>query len=221
MTHRFSALMFTPAVRAVQEALGSRRAYERLDAPEADPRDTLTQAERAFIAARDSFYLASVSETGWPYVQHRGGPPGFLKVLDDKTPGPARTEIGFADFRGNRQYVSVGNLNGNDRVSLILMDYPHQRRLKLLGHARAVSLQDHPETIARLEDAAYAAKVERGIVIQLEAFDWNCPQHITPRFTQAEIAQAAAPLWQRLHAAETERDTLRAELALLRGAPKG
>lgn len=204
--------MFTPAVRAVQEALGSRRAYERLAAPEADPRDTLGEAERAFIAARDSFYLASVSETGWPYVQHRGGPPGFLKVLDEKT-------LGFADFRGNRQYVSVGNLDGNDRVSLILMDYPHQRRLKLLGHARTVSLQDHPETIARLEDAAYAAKVERGIVIQLEAFDWNCPQHITPRFTQAEIAQAAAPLWQRLHAAETERDTLRAELALLKRQP--
>lgn len=203
--------MFTPAVRAVQQALGSRRAYERLDAPEADPRDALGEAERAFIAARDSFYLASVSETGWPYVQHRGGPPGFLKVLDDKT-------LGFADFRGNRQYVSVGNLNGNDRVSLILMDYPHQRRLKLLGHARTVSIQDHPETIARLEDAAYAAKVERGIVIQLEAFDWNCPQHITPRFTQAEIAAAAAPLWQRLHAAEEERDTLRAELALLKAA---
>ena len=213
MTHRFSHLMFTPAVRAVQEALGSRRAYERLDAPEADPRDTLGEAERAFIAARDSFYLASVSETGWPYVQHRGGPPGFLKVLDERT-------LGFADFRGNRQYVSVGNLKGNDRVSLILMAYPHQRRLKLLGHARAVSLQDHPETIARLEDAAYAAKVERGIVIALEAFDWNCPQHITPRFTQAEIAQAAAPLWQRLHAAETERDTLRAELALLKSQPE-
>jgi len=213
MTHRFSHLMFTPAVRAVQEALGSRRAYERLDAPEADPRDTLGEAERAFIAARDSFYLASVSETGWPYVQHRGGPPGFLKCLDDKT-------LGFADFRGNRQYVSVGNLNGNDRVSLILMDYPHQRRLKLLGHARTVSLESDPETIARLEDAAYAAKVERGIVIALEAFDWNCPQHITPRFTQGEIAQAAAPLWQRLHAAETERDTLRAELALLKRHPE-
>lgn len=209
MTHRFSALMFTPAVRAAQEAQGSRRAYERLDAAEADPKDTLTAPERAFIAARDSFYLASVSETGWPYVQHRGGPPGFLKVLDDKT-------IGFADFRGNRQYVSVGNLAGSDRVSLILMDYPHQRRLKLLGHARTVSGEADAAILAALEDPAYGARVERGIVIALEAFDWNCPQHITPRFTQAEIAQAAAPLWQRLHAAETERDTLRAELALLK-----
>jgi len=132
MTHRFSHLMFSPAVRAVQQEQGSRRAYERLDAPEAEPRDTLGEAERAFIAARDSFYLANVSETGWPYVQHRGGPPGFLKVLDDRT-------LGFADFRGNRQYVSVGNVGGNDRVSLILMDYPHQRRLKLIGHARVVS----------------------------------------------------------------------------------
>lgn len=212
MTHRFAELMFTPAVRAVQQAEGSRRAYERLDAPEAEPRDTLGEAERAFIAARDSFYMASVSETGWPYVQHRGGPPGFLKVLDEKT-------LGFADFRGNRQYVSVGNFTGNDRVALILMDYPHQRRLKLIGHARTVSLQDHPETIAQLEDPAYAARVERGLVIRLEAFDWNCPQHITPRFTQAEIAQASAPLWQRLHAAEAERDALRAELARLKGEP--
>lgn len=212
MTHRFSALMFTPAVRAVQEAEGSRRAYERLDAAEADPRDRLGEAERASIAARDSFYLASVSETGWPYVQHRGGPPGFLKCLDDRT-------LGFADFRGNRQYVSVGNLNGNDRVSLILMDYPHQRRLKLLGHARTVTAETDPEILTRLEDPAYGARVERGIVIQLEAFDWNCPQHSTPRFTQAEIAQAAAPLWSRLHAAETERDTLRAQLAALKNAP--
>ena len=209
MTHRFSHLMFTPAVRAVQQAEGSRRAYERLEAPEAEPRDALGDPERAFIAARDSFYLASVSETGWPYVQHRGGPPGFLKVLDDKT-------LGFADFRGNRQYVSVGNLGGNARVSLILMDYPHQRRLKLIGHARVATLEAEPATMAALEDPAYAARVERGLVIALEAYDWNCPQHITPRFTQAEIAQASAPLWQRLHAAETELGTLRAELALLK-----
>ncbi|MFT3809038.1 MAG: pyridoxamine 5'-phosphate oxidase family protein [Micropepsaceae bacterium] len=160
MTHSFSQLMFTPSVRAEQEAQGSRRAYERLDAPQADPRDTLGEAERAFIAARDSFYMASVSETGWPYVQHRGGPPGFLKCLDDRA-------LGFADFRGNRQYVSVGNLKGNDRVSLILVDYPHQRRLKLIGHARQAG---DPETLAmlqegRLEDPAYAARVERGIVI--------------------------------------------------------
>ena len=221
MTHRFAELVFTPHVKALQAEDGSRASYARFEEPGFPARDRLTPKEAEFIAERDSFYMATVSETGWPYVQHRGGPPGFLKVLDDKTPGPARTEIAFADFRGNRQYVSVGNLNGQTQVSLILMDYPHQRRLKLLGHARTVSLQDHPETIARLQDAAYAAKVERGIVIQLEAFDWNCPQHITPRFTQAEIAQAAAPLWQRLHAAETERDTLRAELALLRAAQKG
>ena len=158
MTHRFLEIATTPAVRAAQEAQGCRRAYARQEEG-APHHDRLGDSEAAFIAARDSFYMASVSETGWPYVQHRGGPPGFLKVLDDKT-------LGFADFRGNRQYVSVGNLGSNDRVSLILVDYPHQRRLKLIGRARLVTAQTEPETLTRLEDPAYAARVERGIVIQ-------------------------------------------------------
>lgn len=203
MAHRFAALMFTLAVKAAQARLGSRGAYERFDAPEAPSNDRLGPGERAFIAARDSFYMATVSETGWPYLQHRGGPPGFLKVLDERT-------LGFADYRGNRQYVSVGHLGGDDRVSLFLMDYPNRRRLKLLGRARIVEEAGEPETIDRLRDPAYKARIERGMVIALEAFDWNCPQHITPRFTEAEIGEALEPLRRRMAALEAENEALRA-----------
>jgi uncharacterized protein len=186
MGHRFAELAFTPAVKAAQVRDGSRDAYRKLE--EGEPHhDRLGPAEAAFLAARDSFYLASVGETGWPYVQHRGGPPGFLKVLDERT-------IGFADFRGNWQHVSVGNLGGDDRVSLILVDYPNRRRLKILGRARVAEPDREPETVARLEVPGYRAKVERGILVAVEAFDWNCPQHITPRYTAAEVAEAVAPL---------------------------
>jgi uncharacterized protein len=190
MGHRFAELAFTPAVKAAQVREGSRDAYRKLE--EGEPHhDRLGPAEAAFLAARDSFYLASVGETGWPYVQHRGGPPGFLKVLDERT-------IGFADFRGNRQHVSVGNLGGDDRVSLILVDYPNRRRLKILGRARVAEPDREPETVARLEVPGYRAKVERGILVAVEAFDWNCPQHITPRYTAAEVAEAVAPLRARV-----------------------
>lgn len=184
MAHAFGGLMFTPGVKAVQARLGSRGAYERFEAPEAAARDRLGPAEAAFIEARDSFYMATVSETGWPYVQHRGGPPGFLRVLDDRT-------LGLADFRGNRQYVSVGNLLSDDRVSLILIDYPNRRRLKLLGRARLVETADDPELIERLRPPDYRAKVERAFLISIVAYDWNCPQHIVPRFTEAEFAALA------------------------------
>ena len=187
MGHRFAELAFTDGVRTLQEQEGSRASYARFEGGEAH-HHRLGPAEAAFLAARDSFYLATVSETGWPYVQHRGGPPGFLKVLDERT-------IGFADYRGNRQYVSLGNLGGDDRVSLILVDYPRRRRLKLLGHARTV---EDPATVARLAMPGYPAKVERGLLIEVAAFDWNCPQHLTPRFTEAEIAAAAAPLHARI-----------------------
>ena len=187
MSHRFAELAFTDRVKAIQEQEGSRASYARFEGGEPH-HDRLGAAEAAFLATRDSFYLATVSETGWPYVQHRGGPPGFLKVLDECT-------IGFADFRGNRQYVSLGNLGGDDRVSLILVDYPHRRRLKILGHARPV---DDAATLARLTVPGYPAKVERGLLIAVAAFDWNCPQHLTPRFTEAEIAAAAAPLHARI-----------------------
>jgi len=202
MARRFSELMFTPHVKAVQEAEGSRSSYVRFEDPAASGTDRLGEKEAGFIAARDSFYMATVSETGWPYVQHRGGPAGFLKLLDDRT-------LGFADYRGNRQYVSVGNLATDDRVSLFLMDYPNQRRLKLLGHARIVDAGTEPALLARLQDH-YPAKIERGIVIAVEGFDWNCPQHITPRFTEAEIAEAVQPLRARLEALEAENARLRA-----------
>lgn len=185
MAHAFSGLMFTPTVKALQQRFGSRESYKRFEAPEAPPRDRLGAHEAEFLAARDSFYMASVSETGWPYVQHRGGPPGFLKALDDRT-------IGFADFRGNRQYISTGNLLTDDRVSLFLMDYPGQRRLKLLGRARILEPETDADLLARLEIPDYRARVERGFLIRVEAFDWNCPQHITPRYTLAELAEIAA-----------------------------
>jgi uncharacterized protein len=181
----FSSIAFTPAVKAVQSHYGSRQAYAGFETDE--DQTELTEREAAFIAERDSFYQATVSETGWPYVQHRGGPAGFLKVLDGKT-------IGYADFRGNVQYISVGNLNGNDRISIILMDYANRRRLKILGRARVVSESDDPTVIARLELPSYRARVERAVVITVEAYDWNCPQHITPRFSEAEIKEAVAPL---------------------------
>jgi predicted pyridoxine 5'-phosphate oxidase superfamily flavin-nucleotide-binding protein len=201
MGHRFAALAFTPAVKALQEQQGSRESYGRLEGGAAH-HERLGPDEAAFLAARDSFYIATVSETGWPYVQHRGGPPGFLKVLDERT-------IGFADFRGNRQYVSVGNLHRDDRVALILVDYPHRRRLKLLGHARAVTAADDPSILGRLEVPGYRAKVERGVLIAVEAFDWNCAQHLTPRFTADEIAVAVAPLHARIAALEAELAALR------------
>jgi len=189
MAHRFAELAFTDAVRAVQEEMGSRPIYARMDEGELD-HDRLTENEIAFLGARDSFYMATVSETGWPYVQHRGGPQGFVRVLDEKT-------IGFADFRGNRQYVSVGNLRGDDRVSLFFMDYPQKVRLKLLGRARAVDPSD-TETLGRLVVPGYRAKVERGMLITVEAYDWNCPQHITRRYTEAHIAHAIQPLHDRI-----------------------
>ena len=186
MSRAYSDIAFTPRVRAMQTRMGSRSAYAPLDHTD-DRRDALTEREAEFIHARDGFYQASVSETGWPYVQFRGGPAGFLKLLDDKT-------IGYADFRGNVQYISVGNLQGNDRVSIILMDYANQRRLKILGRVRLVSASEDPALMARLELPHYRARVERAVVISVEGYDWNCPQHITPRFTQAELEADTAPL---------------------------
>jgi predicted pyridoxine 5'-phosphate oxidase superfamily flavin-nucleotide-binding protein len=194
MTHKFAELAFTPAVRAAQESMGSRKAYAKAEGGPVH-HDRLGETEAAFIAARDSFYMASVGETGWPYIQHRGGPAGFVRVLDGRT-------LGFADFRGNRQYVSLGNLTGNDRVSLFFMDYPHQARLKLLGRARFVTPEDEPELIARLAIPDYPAKVERGFLIAVEAFDWNCSQHITPRFTATEVTAAISPLHERIRQLE-------------------
>lgn len=208
---RFSTIAFTPAVKAVQVEQGSRAAYARAEARErgelAGPGDALGDDEIAFLAARDSCYLASVGEGGWPYVQHRGGPPGFVRVLDPHT-------LGFADLRGNRQYISVGNVGGDPRVALIFMDYPNQARLKVLARARLVTSAEAPDVLARLVVPGTTARVERGFVLDVEGFDWNCPQHITPRFTAAEIQAQVAPLHERLLALERENRALRAQLAV-------
>jgi predicted pyridoxine 5'-phosphate oxidase superfamily flavin-nucleotide-binding protein len=202
MGHKFAEIAFTPSVRGVQEEMGSRASYARMERGP-DFNDALGPDEAAFIGARDSFYMATVGETGWPYVQHRGGPAGFVKVLDAKT-------LGFADFRGNRQYVSVGNVMRDDRVSLLFMDYPNRARLKLLGRATLIG-PERPELLDRLAVPSYRARIERGFLVRVEAFDWNCPQHITQRFTRAEVEEATAPLRRRI--AELE--------ALLEGRGEG
>jgi len=189
MGRKFAEIAFTDTVRQVQAALGSRRGYEKMERS-AEAGDRLGEREAAFVAARDSFYMATVGETGWPYVQHRGGPAGFVRVLDAGT-------IGFADFRGNRQYVSVGNLLGDGRVALFFMDYANRTRLKVYGRVKLVG--DGPsDVLARLRVPEYAAPVERGFVIGVEAFDWNCPQHITPRYTLDQVEGATAALRRRI-----------------------
>ena len=184
MPRRFPQLMFTDGVRRAQERNGSRQSAARMEAQERDDW-TLGPAEREFIASRDSFYLATVNEEGWPYVQFRGGPAGFLRVLDERT-------LAYADFRGNRQLISTGNLGSSGKAALILLDYPTRTRLKVLARAEVIPLAERPELIATLEDPTYRARVERAVVLHVEAFDWNCPQHITPRYTLAEIQAGIA-----------------------------
>jgi uncharacterized protein len=194
--NRFAEIAFTPAVKQVQERLGSRERNARIETQGA-AQDQLGPDEAAFIAERDSFFVATVGETGWPYIQRRGGPKGFLKVLDTHT-------LGFADYRGNRQYVSVGNVAGDDRVALILMDYATGQRLKLLGRARVMETAEDAVLLERLTDSGYRARVERGVLIRIEAFDWNCPQHITPRFTTEEIEAALEPFRARIRDLEQQ-----------------
>ena len=199
MTAHYMDLLFTPEVMRQQEVAGSRDGYARMASRQETAPDVLGPKEALFLAMRDSFYVASTSASGWPYVQHRGGPPGFVKMLSE-------TRIGFADYRGNRQYVSLGNVLTDDRVALFFMDYGRCARLKLLGRMRAVSLGDAPELAAALVDEAYGAKVERGFVIDVEAYDWNCPQHITPRYTQSDVAKIIAPLQRRIAELEAASD---------------
>jgi predicted pyridoxine 5'-phosphate oxidase superfamily flavin-nucleotide-binding protein len=181
MSDQYADIAFTDSVKSVQQMLGSRADYARRETGP-DYNGRLGPEETQFIAERDGFYIASVSETGWPYVQFRGGPPGFLRVLDDD-------EIGFADFRGNRQYVTAGNLTVNPRVSLFLMDYANKRRLKIFGLARLVDREADPELVKSLAVKAYPAQIERAALIKVQAFDWNCPQHITRRFSKEEFAR--------------------------------
>ena len=204
MANGFLDIATTPAVLAAQAANGSAGLYDKVGGHR--PVDRFGPAEAEFIAQRDSFYMASVSETGWPYVQHRGGPPGFLKVLDDTT-------LAFPDFRGNRQYISVGNVSAEDRVALILMDYARRRRLKLYAQIQVRDLAADAALAAKLDLEGYRAVAERAFVLRLAAFDWNCPQHTTPRFTEAEISAERAPLTARLTQLEAENAALRAALA--------
>ena len=200
MTAPISDLAFTPAVKAWQERLGSRAGYARRTEKK-DWGDRVTPELAAFLAERDSFYLATASAAGRPYIQHRGGPAGFLKVLDDK-------HLAFADFGGNRQYITAGNLSENDRAAIFLMDYAGRQRIKLWGRARVV--EDDAELLERLADPEYKAKPERAMVFEIEAWDVNCPQHITPRYTEHQIAPALAKL-------QTRIDALEAEVAGLKG----
>ncbi|MFZ6799060.1 pyridoxamine 5'-phosphate oxidase family protein [Undibacterium sp. Di24W] len=186
MPRAFATINFTPSVKAAQTRYHSREANMGFELAD-DARSDLTLREAEFIEARDSFYQATVNEDGWPYVQHRGGPIGFLKVLDKNT-------IGFADFSGNRQYLSVGNLQANERIAMILMDYREQRRIKIWGRVKIVHEHEAPELIARLEMPTYRARIERAFIITVEAWDWNCPQHITPRYTDADIEELLAPM---------------------------
>lgn len=204
MTYGFLDIAATPAVKVAQAANGSLDFWEGFRGDRAF--DHFTEAEAAFIGRRDSFYMSTVSESAWPYVQHRGGPAGFLRVLDDRT-------LGFADFGGNRQYLSLGNMAGNDRAALVLMDYPGRRRMKILAHAEVRDITTAPDLAAALAVPGYRAKIERAMLFHLVAYDWNCPQHITPRFTEGEIAEALAPMREQLGTLERENAALRARLA--------
>lgn len=202
MSHKFFDLTFTPSVKSAQEHYGSRRHYAKLEGGESDFFG-LTDFETDFISTRDSFYLATVGESGQPYVQFRGGPAGFLKTLDART-------LGYADFRGNLQYVSVGNLAANDRAALILMDYANRQRLKILVRVEIKGAREAPELTERLRMPDYEARIERAVTLHVEAFDWNCPQHITPRFTAEEIRMMNQPLYEHI-------EKLEAEIAVLSG----
>ena len=204
MAYGFLDIARTPSVKAAQAANGSGELWTDFKGKRAF--DHFTEAEAQFVAARDSFYMATVSESGWPYVQHRGGPPGFLRVLDDTT-------LAFADFRGNRQYISLGNAAANNRVALILMDYPNRRRLKIYARIEAKDLSGDPVLTEKLVLPGYMAKTERAFLLHLEAFDWNCQQHITRRFTEEQIRNVLAPFEKRMEELVVENEKLRAEIA--------
>jgi uncharacterized protein len=202
MAHQFSSLIFTDDIKAVQHEMGSRPANEKLT--ERGPaNDALSAFEKDFIGRRDGFYISTVGETGWPYIQFRGGPAGFLHIRDDHT-------LAYADITGNRQYITTGNLRSNDRAALFLMDYPHQARLKILGHVEVIPWSAAPDWKGQLKIDA-KGRPERVILIHLSAFDWNCPQHIPQRWTIDELKQT--PFFQRVEALEQENRDLRAALA--------
>lgn len=203
MAKNFAEIAFNDAVKELQEKHGSRKGYERME--KFNIIDGLSENEKRFIEDRDSFYLASIGVKNFPYIQHRGGPKGFVKVLDENT-------IGFIDFSGNKQYISVGNFATNTNVALIMMDYPARARLKIFARAELVELKDNPELLNKLDLAEYQYRPERMILFHIEAYDWNCPQHITPRFTVDEIENALKPQLGRITQLENENQLLRQKL---------
>ena len=203
MSYKFLEMARTPGVIAAEERNGSSKFFRNFKGHR--DFDRLSENEREFLAARDSFYMATISESGWPYVQHRGGPKGFLKVLDEKT-------MGFADFRGNLQYISLGNIATRDKTSLFFMDYPNRTRLKMFVHTEERSLDDDPALSAALTLPGYKAKVERALIFHLEAFDWNCPQHITPRYTKEELQPVFDSMESQLRQLQSENRQLRSQL---------
>lgn len=198
MPHAFAAITFTPSVKAIQEAAGSRAGYERAFGGTGPASNLeMTESEAEFLAQQRTFYMATVSETGWPYVQHRGGPRGFLKVIDPQT-------IGFADYEGNRQFISVGNSAGNNRVALIVVDYTAGRRLKILGRMEVRPLTDLDPKTSSLRDPSYKARAPRAILIAVEGYDWNCPQHIAARYDADVVDQELLARDARIAALEAQ-----------------
>ena len=179
MNQNFTKVAFTDSVKKLQEQYGSRKSYARMES--AGDQYVLTDREIPFIKSRDSFYMATVGENGWPYVQYRGGAIGFLKVINGST-------LGFADFRGNMQFISAGNINSNSKASLFLIDYPSRQRLKIWAESEVIDAAEDPALLEKLEDSNYKAKIERLIIFNIKAYDWNCSQHITQRYTTEEIA---------------------------------
>jgi len=182
MNQNFTKMTFTQSVKDVQEAFGSRKHYSKVE--DSADRFELTQREEPYIQSRDSFYISSVGENGWPYMQHRGGPKGFLKMLDSQT-------LGMADYRGNGQYISTGNFNATNKAMLFLMDYPSQNRLKIWVETEVIGINGNEELVKKLVDKEYGANIERFLLFHVKAYDWNCSQHITPRFTLEEFQNLA------------------------------
>lgn len=200
----YSQLAFTDAIKKIQEEVGSRSTYDRME--KMSVVDGLTDNEINFIGDRDSFYMASFGENEYPYIQHRGGPAGFVKVIDNKT-------IGIVDFVGNRQYISTGNISKNENVALILLSYPQRARLKIYAHAKIVDLKENEELYNLLKPTDYKFKPERMMIFEIQAYDWNCPQHITPRYTAEEIEEALLPQREYIKNLENKIKELESKLA--------
>lgn len=197
MAKNFGAIAFTDMVKSLQAKAGSRPSYARMEREIFQ--DGLTADETEFIERRDSFYMATIGANGFPYIQHRGGPKGFLKVLDAK-------RLGFIDFKGNMQYISSGHIATNPNVALIMVDYPTKTRLKLYAKAEIIALDDQPELFALLDLDEYSFRPDQMMILHVEAFDWNCQQHITPRYTIDDIEKAFTP--QREHIARLEAEII-------------